>query len=68
MLILVIVPVVDGGDGSGPVQLCFVNWEFLFFFVRVFLNYLVLRVRLRDNEFIVFVILEYSHLLSMQIW
>lgn len=65
MLILVIVSVVDG---SGPVQLCFVNWEFLFFFVRVFLNYLVLRVRLRDNEFIVFVILEYSHLLSMQIW
>lgn len=64
MLILVIVSVVDG---SGPVQLCFVKWEFFFFF-RVFLNYLVLRVRLRDNEFIVFVILEYSHLLSMQIW
>lgn len=67
MLILVIVSVVDGGAGSSPMQLCFVKWDF-FFFVRVFLNYLVLRVRLRDNEFIVFVILEYSHLLSMQIW
>lgn len=32
MLILVIVSVVDGGDGSGPVQLCFVKWEIFFFF------------------------------------
>lgn len=36
MLILVIVSVVDGGDGSGPVQLCFVKWEFLFLFFEFF--------------------------------